>query len=389
MNKYKIISIVLALAFIVALVRSLAFSGEAAAPVDKVVFDNIMTRTSVREYADRPVRRTLLDSLARAGMAAPTALDMRPWKYVIVDDKQTLQTLGNNLPYAGFAAQAPAAIVVCGDMSKTLQGVAKDFWIQDASAATENILLAAHALGLGAVWTGTYPDTVRCKAVKELLGLPNQIVPLCTVVAGYPAEKPQPKDKWKPENVSYNVYGEGRCDAVVAQQPRKTDFKAFDVRESFRVNPFIYADGDGLLLASGDSVLSNAMTIGWFNMGTLWDHKPTVTVYVRESRHTFSLMEQHPWFSVMYFNDKKVLQYMGSHSGRDGDKAAALGLHVAYTENGTPYYEEAELVLECRMLYKAPFEQESFMTDMPQKYYAKGEANHHLYIGEVVNALRK
>ena len=83
MNKYKIISIVLALAFIVALVRSLAFSGEAAAPVDKVVFDNIMTRTSVREYADRPVRRTLLDSLARAGMAAPTALDMRPWKYVI------------------------------------------------------------------------------------------------------------------------------------------------------------------------------------------------------------------------------------------------------------------------------------------------------------------
>ena len=76
MNKYKIISIVLALAFIVALVRSLAFSGEAAAPADKAVFDNIMTRTSVREYADRPVRRTLLDSLARAGMAAPTALDM-------------------------------------------------------------------------------------------------------------------------------------------------------------------------------------------------------------------------------------------------------------------------------------------------------------------------
>ena len=394
--KTNILSIILALAVVllcIQLIRLRSMSNKAQPTEDqdaeRVVLDNIATRVSVRSYQDKAVEQEKIERMLRAGMAAPTAVNKQPWHFVAVTEKTLLQQIAAITPNAGMAAQAPLAIVVCGDMSKTLQGVAKDFWIQDASAATENILLAAHALGLGAVWTGTYPDTVRCKAVKELLGLPNQIVPLCTVVAGYPAEKPQPKDKWKPENVSYNVYGEGRCDAVVAQQPRKTDFKAFDVRESFRVNPFIYADGDGLLLASGDSGWSNVWTIGLFIMGILWDHKPTVTVYVRESRHTFSLMEQHPWFSVMYFNDKKVLQYMGSHSGRDGDKAAALGLHVAYTENGTPYYEEAELVLECRMLYKAPFEQESFMTDMPQKYYAKGEANHHLYIGEVVNALRK
>jgi nitroreductase len=81
------------------------------------------------------------------------------------------------------------------------------YWIQDCSAATENILLAAHAMGLGAVWTGTYPNQSREEGVRRVLGLPESIVPLNTLVIGYPAEQPQPKDKWRPENVSYNVYG--------------------------------------------------------------------------------------------------------------------------------------------------------------------------------------
>ena len=207
MNKYKIISIVLALAFIVALVRSLAFSGEAAAPTDKAVFDNIMTRTSVREYADRPVRRTLLDSLARAGMAAPTALDMRPWKYVIVDDKQTLQTLGNNLPYAGFAAQAPAVIVVCGDTAVVdKQGRSSRFWVEDCSAATENILLAAHGFGLGAVWTAVYPNEELVDKVADILSLPDNAIPLNVIVVGYPKAPSTPKDKFKKENIHYNTW---------------------------------------------------------------------------------------------------------------------------------------------------------------------------------------
>ena len=107
-------------------------------------------------------------------------------------------------PNAGFSKKAPLAIVVCGDMTKTLQGGGKDFWIQDVSAVSENILLAAHAMGLGAVWTGTYPAPDRCKAVAEVLGLPKFLVPFNTIVIGYPASQVKPKDKWDERNVTYN-----------------------------------------------------------------------------------------------------------------------------------------------------------------------------------------
>ena len=92
-------------------------------------------------------------------------------------------------------------------MKKTLEGKGREFWIQDCSAATENILLAAHAQGLGAVWTAVYPMEERMQPVSAALKLPETLVPLCTIVIGYPAENPAPKDKWKPENVSYNEYG--------------------------------------------------------------------------------------------------------------------------------------------------------------------------------------
>jgi nitroreductase len=103
--------------------------------------------------------------------------------------------------------KAPLAIVVCGDMTKALAGGGREFWVQDASAATENILLAAHALGLGAVWTGTYPSKDRSAKVAELLKMPDTLIPLNTIVIGYPAENPAPKDKWNPQNISYNFYG--------------------------------------------------------------------------------------------------------------------------------------------------------------------------------------
>ena len=91
-------------------------------------------------------------------------------------------------------------------MEKAMEGVGQAFWVQDCSAATENILLAAHALGLGAVWTGCYPIEERVANISQVLGLPEHIVPLCAIVMGYPNESPQPKDKWKPENVSYNGF---------------------------------------------------------------------------------------------------------------------------------------------------------------------------------------
>lgn len=106
-----------------------------------------------------------------------------------------------------MAENAPLAIVVCGNLEKALEGSARDYWIQDCSAATENILLAAHGLGLGAVWTGLYPIVDRVNAVSQLLKLPMHIVPLGAIVIGHPAESPQPKDKWNTENISYNEFG--------------------------------------------------------------------------------------------------------------------------------------------------------------------------------------
>jgi nitroreductase len=206
--KSNLISIVLLLALIV--VSGQLYSQTSKKDMEKTsssssqsVIDNILTRASVRAYQDRKVEKDKIDTLLRAGMAAPTAMDRRPWHFVVITTKDKLQQLAEATPNAGMAADAPLAIVVCGDMDKAIEGRGRDFWIQDCSAATENILLAAHGMGLGAVWTGTYPSEERCKAVSQLLGLKSNLVPLCTVVIGYPKQKVEPKDKWDADNVTW------------------------------------------------------------------------------------------------------------------------------------------------------------------------------------------
>lgn len=172
----------------------------------EVVINNILKRTSVRSYEDRAVESEKVEKLLRAGMAAPTAVNKQPWHFIVITDKNQLQKLSEANPNAGMAAKAPLAIVVCGDMDKALEGDAREFWVQDCSAATENILLAATGMGLGAVWTGTYPSKERCAAVADVLRLPETLIPLNTIVIGYPDTEPTPKDKWKKQNISYNVY---------------------------------------------------------------------------------------------------------------------------------------------------------------------------------------
>ena len=174
---------------------------------DNGMIETIMTRTSIRQYTDKPVEKEKIEAMLRAGMAAPTAVNAQPWHFVVVSDKVKLGELAAANPHASMLKSAPLAIVVCGDMTKAMEGKGRQFWIQDCSAATENILLAAHAQGLGAVWTALYPMEERIQPVSEALKLPDTLIPLCTVVIGYPAEQPEPKDKWKPENVSYNEYG--------------------------------------------------------------------------------------------------------------------------------------------------------------------------------------
>ena len=168
------------------------------------VLNSIMTRTSIRQYTNEPVSKADIETMLRAGMAAPTAANKQPWHFVAVTNKEKLAELAGR---RGMIKQAGVAIVVCGNLDKAMQGKAQDYWIQDCSAATENILLAAHALGLGAVWTGCYPMDDRVTEVSKVLKLPETIVPLCVIAIGHPAEQPKPKDKWKPENVSYNEFG--------------------------------------------------------------------------------------------------------------------------------------------------------------------------------------
>ena len=167
-------------------------------------------------------------------------------------------------------------------------------------------------------------------------------------------------------------------------------FHPLDLEKDWEENPFTWFKGQGLLLAVGDKDNNNAMTIGWGALGNIWSQlgPKTVTVYVAEGRYTYEFMEKYDYFTVMAFDkeDAPILGYMGTHSGRDGDKAAHLGLHTLYTDNGTPYYEEAELVLECKILYRAPFMKDG-MSEEVLKFYENFDAGvHHLYIGNVVGA---
>ena len=199
------LNIVLAAALVAVSVRwATTGSGESApANADSVVYNNIMTRTSVRSYLDKPVEDSKIDTLLHAAMAAPTAMNTQPWHFVVIKDRATLDKIAEVTPNARMAAEAPLAIVVCGNMTNEHADVVRMFWAQDLSAATENLLLQAHAMGLGAVWTGTYPDQQRCDAVSSLLSLPDNLIPLCTVVIGYPKGEQTPKDKWNPDNVTY------------------------------------------------------------------------------------------------------------------------------------------------------------------------------------------
>ncbi len=210
MKTSTILNVTLAIALVFLCYKLAVTEGEKAQKQEtsEVVLNNILERTSVRSYLDKSIEEDKIEKLLRAGMAAPTAVNKQPWHFVVVTDKSLLQKLAKANPYAEMVARAPLAIVVCGDMTKALDGNAREFWVQDCSAASENILLAATGLGLGSVWTGTYPSEERCAAVSEVLGLPETLIPLNTIVIGYPDGEVTPKDKWQESNISYNMYNE-------------------------------------------------------------------------------------------------------------------------------------------------------------------------------------
>jgi nitroreductase len=161
----------------------------------------ILSRRSIRRYTPDPVPEEVIQELLAAAMSAPSASNEQPWQFVVIDDRHLLDEIPKFHPYAGMLKQAPLAIAVCGDLKLEMMS---GYWIQDCSAATENLLLAAHAKGLGAVWLGVHPREERANSVGELLGLPEQVRPLCLISIGYPAEQKPPSHRYDASRVHRN-----------------------------------------------------------------------------------------------------------------------------------------------------------------------------------------
>ena len=176
--------------------------------------DVIFSRKSVRSYTDEPVTDAQVETMLRAAMAAPTGMNVQPWRFVVVRDQAVKEKLAG--PRGGMIAQAPVVFVVCGETTLMRKPFGQPDaeavetpngnWTQDCSAAAENLLLAAEAMGLGAVWTAAHPYEDRVAPIREALGLPDNVTPLCVIPCGHPAGDDQPKDKWKPENVHYDKW---------------------------------------------------------------------------------------------------------------------------------------------------------------------------------------
>ena len=169
----------------------------------QAVLDNILSRKSVRSYTDEPVSPEQVETILRAAMAAPSGMNVQPWRFVVVTAQATKDKLAKG--FNKMIAKAPVVIVVCGKTTNKLGGTNKN-WTADCAAATENLLLAVEALGLGAVWTACYPYDDRMDPAIEALGLPDEIKPYCIVPVGHPGGKEQPKDKWKPDNIHYEKW---------------------------------------------------------------------------------------------------------------------------------------------------------------------------------------
>ena len=167
------------------------------------IIDGIITRRSIRKYTNQNVGDEIVQQLLKAGMYAPSASNQQPWHFIVINDKNILHKISEIHPYAKMLVGAQLAILVCGDEMLELS---HGYWVVDCSAATQNILLAAHGLGLGAVWLGLHPREERKQAIRELFNLPPYIQPLSLISVGYPNESKEIPNRYKPERIHYNAW---------------------------------------------------------------------------------------------------------------------------------------------------------------------------------------
>ena len=189
---------------LVSLIAMISMTLGAQEQTGKAVLDNIHARKSVRTYTDEDVSPEQVETMLRAAMAAPSGMNQQPWRFVVVRNQEVKNKLAGG--FNKMISKAPVVIVVCGKTTGGMGGGENRNWTADCAAATENLLLSAEAIGLGAVWTACYPYEERMKDAVEALELPDSVKPYCIVPVGHPTGKEKPKDKWKPENIHYDKW---------------------------------------------------------------------------------------------------------------------------------------------------------------------------------------
>jgi len=165
--------------------------------------DIILTRRSIRKYKKKPISDKLIKELLDAGVSAPSAGNQQPWQFIIIDDRKLLDGLPTFLPNGKMLSDADKAILVCGDLGVEKH---KGYWMLDCSAATQNILLAAHAKGLGACWLGVYPKDERVEKLKKLFKTPEHIIPFSVISLGYPDEESGRVDRYDDSIIHKNTW---------------------------------------------------------------------------------------------------------------------------------------------------------------------------------------
>ncbi len=167
------------------------------------MLEKILSRRSIRKFKNTPVSEKDIEDILKAAMAAPSAGNAQPWEFIIIDKRAILDQIPKIHPHAQMILQSPMAILVCADITREKY---PGRWMLDCSAATQNILLAVHEKGLGAVWVGIYPDEARIKGITELLNLPNNIKPVSLIPIGYPDETKPPSNRFDKNKIHYNKY---------------------------------------------------------------------------------------------------------------------------------------------------------------------------------------
>ncbi len=165
------------------------------------VLEAIFTRRSIRNFTDREIEPEKIETLLRAAMQAPSAHNKQPWQFVVINKRPLLDAIADFHPYAKMLYTAPQAIAVCGDLSEENND---RYLALNCAAATQNILLAAHGLNLGAVWVAVYPREERVFKIQEILAIPQYVLPISLVALGYPAKKVPPEMRYNAQKVHVN-----------------------------------------------------------------------------------------------------------------------------------------------------------------------------------------